>query len=70
MYPTIGHAGLVYINPTQKERAFGDYSPGRWAWELKNPRRLAAPIPCRGRQGMWDVPPEIEALVVQQAEKE
>ncbi|MDZ4263777.1 MAG: ASCH domain-containing protein [Pseudomonadota bacterium] len=46
-----------------KERAFGDFSPGRYAWMLKNPRRLATPIPCRGRQGLWNVPPEIEALL-------
>jgi hypothetical protein len=35
-------------------------------WLLKDPRALAAPIPCRGMQKLWNVPPEhlpaLEAL--------
>lgn len=33
--------------------AFGDYGPGRYAWRLENLRRLAQPVPLRGRQGLW-----------------
>src|SRR5262249_18463111 len=28
---------------SNQEWAFGDYRPGRWAWECKNPRRLRTP---------------------------
>lgn len=46
--------------PMGAERAFGDYSPGRVAWELANVRRIE-PCPCRGAQGFFDVElPEIE----------
>lgn len=44
---------------------FGDFRPGRHAWILDNVRK-AAPMPCKGHQGLWNVPPEIadELLVV------
>lgn len=42
------------------ELAFGDYTVGRWAWILRNPRPLAEPMPVRGRQGLWTWEPEGE----------
>lgn len=36
------------------ELAFGDYTPGRYAWILEDVRRLAEPIPVRGRQRIWN----------------
>ncbi len=39
---------------TERERALGDYSPGRWAWVLKNPIMFDTPIPARGKQGWWN----------------
>jgi hypothetical protein len=38
------------------ERQLGDFGPGRWAWALVNPRPLPAPVPCRGRLGLFEVP--------------
>ncbi|SRR6266498_513944 len=38
---------------TERELAFGDFSPGRWAWVLRSTRLLPAPIPARGAQGLW-----------------
>ena len=35
------------------ELIFGDYTPGRYAWELANVR-LIEPIPAKGRQGLWN----------------
>jgi hypothetical protein len=35
------------------EVAFGDWTPGRYAWLLANVRPLAEPIPARGAQGLW-----------------
>jgi len=40
---------------SENERAFGDWSPGRFVWRLENMMRLAEPIPCVGRQGLFDV---------------
>ena len=39
---------------TPRERALGDYSPGRWAWVLKNPVMFDMPIYARGKQGWWE----------------
>ncbi len=39
---------------TDQEIAFGDYTPGRFAWLLDNVRALPVPVPARGAQGLWD----------------
>ena len=39
---------------TERERLLGDYSPGRWAWVLKNPVMFETPIPAKGKQGWWN----------------
>jgi hypothetical protein len=36
------------------ERAFGDYSRGRWIWILENVVRLSVPMGAKGAQGVWD----------------
>lgn len=38
---------------TERERTFGDFTPGRWAWQLDNIRALEVPIPVRGSLGLW-----------------
>lgn len=40
----------------ERERYFGDYSPGRFAWRLANVR-LVDNIPARGSQGFWEWTP-------------
>lgn len=37
-----------------EERYFGDFSPGRFAWVLRDVRALPQPIPARGWQGIWN----------------
>jgi hypothetical protein len=37
------------------DRQFGDFRPGRWAWEMANPKPLAVPVLLRGRLGVFDV---------------
>lgn len=37
-----------------QERAFGDYTPGRYAWLLADVQPLATPVPARGSLGLWD----------------
>jgi len=39
---------------TGNELAFGDYSPGRFAWVLDNIHQLKVPIPAKGMQGLWN----------------
>jgi hypothetical protein len=36
------------------EILFGDYTPGRFAWEFANMRMLPEPIPAKGAQGLWN----------------
>lgn len=33
---------------------FGDYSPGRWAWLLRDVVALTPPVPAVGRQGFFE----------------
>jgi hypothetical protein len=37
-----------------REKAFGDYSPGRYAWILEDVHELAEPIPAKGALGLWE----------------
>jgi hypothetical protein len=43
------------------EIAFGDWTPGRYAWFLHNFQPLAEPIPARGALGLWqwDAPADL-----------
>lgn len=38
---------------TGDELIFGDWTPGRYALELANVKRLDSPIPAKGQQGLW-----------------
>lgn len=59
----IGKVDLVKIWHTEEiahrltglERLYGDYSPGRFAWEFANPVLLVEPIPYRGALGLFNV---------------
>jgi hypothetical protein len=56
-YPTDGLESVYtkqYLKFQPNELIFGDHTPGRYAWELANVRALPEPIPCRGRQGLWE----------------
>lgn len=48
---------------SESERALGDFSAGRFAWFLYPVRIVSPVVPCRGMQGIWTVPPEIEEQV-------
>lgn len=57
----VAYAELVAIHRTEEirprltwpEPLFGDYTPGRYAWELTNIRRLDPPVAAKGAQGLW-----------------
>lgn len=36
------------------ELLFGDWTPGRYAWEFANVQLLPEPIPANGKQGLWN----------------
>lgn len=55
--PTIAIADTI----SDQERAFGDYSPGRFAWILEDIEPLAQPVPAKGKQGLWEWKKEGEA---------
>lgn len=46
-----------------EEREYGDYRPGRFAWRTGGVVKLATPVPCRGYQGVWVLPDDVEAAV-------
>jgi len=48
---------------TDQERAFGDYSSGRYAWLLSDVRPLRTPLPYRGSQGLRPLPAEAVAQI-------
>ncbi|MBG9730810.1 2-oxoglutarate dehydrogenase E1 [Lysinibacillus sphaericus] len=39
---------------TNKEYAFGDFSEGRYAWELKDIKVLPIPIEIKGQLRLWE----------------
>jgi len=63
---TIEHLERAPHILTPRERAFGNYSPGRYAWRLWNVKPLPEPVPARGSLGLWewDCWAEIEAAAI------
>jgi len=43
---------------------FGDWSIGRYAWRLTQVQALPEPIPWPGKQGLWNVPPDLKGRVL------
>lgn len=41
------------------EYAFGDFTPGRYAWVMESPVLFKNPIPAKGKQGLWNWEGEI-----------
>ena len=39
-----------------RERSFGNYAPGRFAWVCTDTITLPKPVPFRGAQGFWNWP--------------
>ena len=63
----VGRVDVVDCRPTEdmrievdaREKAFGDYSPGRFAFLCSNAVRFGKPVPYPGRQSLFDVPAEL-----------
>lgn len=43
--------------------------PGLVHWEFANPRPLPRAVPCRGKQGIWYLPDDVESAVRAQLEE-
>lgn len=56
--PTVWHTPMGDWTMTEQEIAFGDYTPGRYAWLLADIVALPGPVPARGAQGLWEWRPE------------
>lgn len=50
----------------EQEYMFGDYGPRRFASFFPKVSRLVEPVPCRGMQGLWQVPADLEAKILEQ----
>lgn len=58
--PTISADDMLSLTPILgNERAFGDYSAGRYAWLLADIRALPEPIPVKGALGLWEYDGEL-----------
>ncbi len=44
---------------TMEEKAFGDYSEGRYAWILEDHIKFKNPVPARGTLSIWEYPGDI-----------
>lgn len=44
---------LHYFEVSARERAFGDWSPGRFVWKLEVVKVPMTPIPLSGKQGVF-----------------
>lgn len=42
------------IEVSEQERAFGDFSEGRYAWRLEGVMPLETPVAVRGQLGLWN----------------
>lgn len=52
--PTPQVADQLNHEDDEQELAFGDYSAGRYAWELLNPNPFPVTIPAKGMLGLWE----------------
>jgi hypothetical protein len=46
---------VVVHEVSKREKAFGNYLAGRFAWRLEMVKRLERPIPMNGAQSLFDV---------------
>lgn len=68
----LGIAVISHSHPTNTltlthaEAAMGDFTPGRYAWEIHSTYLFPKPVPCPGAQGLWRIPQHIRPTVLEQ----
>ena len=50
----------------EHEADFGDFSPGRYGFVLRDVQPLRDPVPARGMLGLWEVPEPLQAEIRKQ----
>lgn len=59
------------ISPERAREIVGsEWYCGPVGWVLDNIRPLATPVPCRGAQGLWTLPADVERAVMAQVEEQ
>lgn len=58
--PTNWPEMLALDGVTDSERAWGDYGPNRFAWKTRGLVNLKWPVPTKGRQGLFNINPDLE----------
>jgi hypothetical protein len=56
--PALVGGQLCTYGVSPRERALGDYTPGRYGWVLRDVTPIT-PIPWRGKQGLWRLPTSV-----------
>lgn len=46
--------GSYFWEASEQEKAFGDYSIGRYMWFLANTKKIQEPISVKGALGLWN----------------
>lgn len=59
----VGCEPVESLAPDERERRWGDYSPGRFGYLTENVRMLERPLPLKGQQGVWTLSEAEEACV-------
>jgi len=58
----VGVARLTDVVDTSRSKWFD----GPYGWVLERPRKLRRPVLCKGRLGLWTVPPALAAQITRQ----
>ncbi len=56
---------MKWHDVSEQEILFGDWAPGRYAWQLENVHQLVTPIQVKGHQRLWDWQPPEEVQYAQ-----
>jgi hypothetical protein len=62
----MGFAGAVAYSLAQDPLQASPWFFGAFGWVCEHPILFREPIPCRGAQKLWKVPPAVEAKVLAQ----
>jgi hypothetical protein len=57
-------ASELFEEIDDRERHFGDFGAGMYAWLFADSRPLTAPIPCLGKRSLFGLPANIESALV------
>lgn len=61
------YAHLIAIGTKRAEnRTWDTAHRGPVCWALSDIKRLPEPVPCRGHQGLWALPPDVAEAVLAQ----